>query len=665
MDKPICRRLRGYAFDPSLSLSLDTVGINQVTYEVAWEEGKDSKGVPIFGLGPFGEYLEVIDVDPASSTRYIPVDLNHSYLLAEDGLEPSESNPQFHQQMVYAVAMVTIANFEQALGRKIFWSSRLVEGKEYETYVRRLRIYPHALREANAYYSPAKKAVLFGYFSAFPSRNLAIMPGSHVFTCLSHDIIAHEVTHALLDGLHRNYNQPSNPDVLAFHEAFADIVALFQHFTFPEVLRHQIARTKGDLGKQNLLGELAQQVGAAIGHSGSLREAIGKRNEETGKWEPCEPDHRAYAREFEPHKRGSILVAAVFEAFLTIYKDRVKDLLRIATGGSGILPEGELQPDLVERLAEEASKSSRHVLSMCVRALDYCPPVDITFGDFLRAIVTADYELVARDPHHYRLAFINAFRRRGIYPKGIKTLSEDSLRYPLAAKGLSRSSSSMLLALGDIFEDYWKEVIDLSDRETIWRTSRDFIRGGKAGRKDEQRMGLHQRLKETVGYSVDFERLTGMILKDWKEFGVRTSKGGPSFEIINLRLVARVGPDGNKMNQIVFGLRQKMTGTWDGEKFVANVSRSKKGSIQVQGGCTIIYDLDERALKYAISKPLLDPEQLRQKHPKRRVNHLRLELQKGFEQEILPLHSPELSQYFGMPLANSQFGEPFSFLHQT
>jgi hypothetical protein len=42
-----------------------------------------------------------------------------------------------------------------------------------------------------------------------------------VFTCLSQDIIAHEVTHALLDGMHRRFNEPSNLDVLAFHEAFA------------------------------------------------------------------------------------------------------------------------------------------------------------------------------------------------------------------------------------------------------------------------------------------------------------------------------------------------------------------------------------------------------------------------------------------------------------
>ena len=78
----------------------------------------------------------------------------------------------FHQQMVYAVARKTIEHFEQALGRRALWSSRrtLINGRYEEEYVERLRIYPHALREANAYYSSAKKALLFGYFPAMSTK---------------------------------------------------------------------------------------------------------------------------------------------------------------------------------------------------------------------------------------------------------------------------------------------------------------------------------------------------------------------------------------------------------------------------------------------------------------------------------------------------------------
>ena len=123
-----------------------------------------------------------------------------------------------------------------------------------------------------------------------------------------------------------NFSQPSNEDQLAFHEAFADIVALFQHFSMPEVLRHQIAKTRGDLRARNLLGELAQQFGQASGMRGALRSAIGEVDPDTGQWRPLQPDPSAYQRETEPHARGALLVAAVFDAFLSIYETRIGDL---------------------------------------------------------------------------------------------------------------------------------------------------------------------------------------------------------------------------------------------------------------------------------------------------------------------------------------------------
>src|SRR5437588_5829277 len=156
------------------------------------------------------------------------------------------------------------------------------------------------------------------------------------------------------------------------------------------------------------MADLAQQFGAALGRSKALRSAIG-----------VDPAETNYASTSEPHERGSILVAAVFEAFLSIYQRRIEDLLRIATGGSGVLRAGALHPDLTERLAHEANKSARHVQEICIRALDYCPPVDITFADYLRALITADADLVSQDRFGYRVAFLEAFGKRGIYPEEI------------------------------------------------------------------------------------------------------------------------------------------------------------------------------------------------------------------------------------------------------
>src|SRR5205814_66331 len=144
-------------------------------------------------------------------------------------------------------------------------------------------------------------------------------------------------------------------------------------------------------------------------------------------WKPIKPDPTKYQNEMEPHNRGALLVAAMFTAFLTIYRNRTKDLLRIATGGSGIVPPGELHPDLVNRMANEASRAARHLLVMAIRALDYLPPVDMTFGDYLRALVTSDVDLVPEDGQFYRVAVIDAFRQWGIYPTDVRNLSAESL----------------------------------------------------------------------------------------------------------------------------------------------------------------------------------------------------------------------------------------------
>ncbi len=583
---PTHRPLRGYAFDPSLATKLETALVSEITYKVPWEP---------LEAGPIGKYVEVVDFDPPTGCFYAPVNLDDPAVLAQQGLTPSEGNPQFHQQMVYAAAMTTIERFEQSLGRKAFWTDRFARGSVEGTdqFVERLRIYPHALRMANAYYSRNRGSLLFGYFPATDDRTSGQFPGGMVFTCLSHDIVAHETTHALLDGFHEYFMEATNPDVLAFHEGFADLVALFQHFTFPEVLVHQIAKTRGDLsGSENLLAQLATQFGHARGTHGALRDAIGRYDPVLKKWVKHEPDPFELDDTVEVHARGAIFVAAVFDAFLSIYHNRTRDLLRLASGGTGLV-QGELHPDLVNRLAQEASKAASHVLSMCIRALDYCPPVDLTFGEYLRALITADMDLMPDDEQRYRVAFIEAFRRRGIYPRDVRTLSEDSLRW-------TRPGEDPTLAPGQMKEMFERfvEAIGLrhqvdrlrykKTREDIWKQTRII------------RAELHDAIQHQVAKAELLQRLTGLALTGEDVPGVRVHRdGAPVFTVQAFREARRQQGNGQVLNQVFFTLLQS-------ERV------EHEGQIQwIRCGSTLVIDLDDIGISYVIGKGLHDVERIK------------------------------------------------------
>jgi hypothetical protein len=594
--RPQNRKLRVYAFDPILSTRIETYGINQVTLQVPWEVDPRN-GADCLGPGPRGEYLEVIDYDPASECCYEPVDLNAPYLLEQEGLPPSEGNPQFHQQMVYAVAMRTIRNFEKALGRCALWAPHERENETPE-YVQRLRIYPHALREANAYYSPGRKALLFGYFPAEGPEIGENLPGGIVFACLSHNIVAHEITHALLDGLHRRYIEASNPDVLALHEAFADLVALFQQFTIPEVLKDQIARTRGDLSRQNLLGQLAQQLGQAIGYYGALRDALGEVDRETKQWQPKKPDPEMLKRTLEPHKRGSILVAAVFRAFLTVYQTRIKDLLRIASQGTGILPEGELHPDLVNRLASETSRVAGHFLRICIRALDYCPPVDVTFGDYMRALITADLDMVPEDSYHYRIAIIDAFRSWGIYPLDIKNLSVESLLWVEPTEHECKFFEHLMRR--STFKRRWHLG---SDRKKAFDRSRaDADSLHKLMTSPEFRDFMERTLdKEALGKTLGLE-----LSKDSPATIDRDPDGWPKLEVHSVRPALRKNPEGQVHTDMIIEITQERRGYLDQETQKKEDGRKsgppQEADFVFRGGCTLVVDMQARRIRYVVSK---------------------------------------------------------------
>lgn len=400
------RRLRVFTSDPVMSKLEGRTSVAWVPYEPLELHDADSqRPVPcVCGL-----QFELWMAD-AQGRALDPPRFDDSPQQLQDGYAPSESNPRFHAQMVYAVASQTHAVFRRALGRELGWAFARDAGSGSAS---RLRIFPLGSDEENAWYDAEAGELRFGYYDR--------QPQGWVFTSLSHDIVAHEMTHALLDTQRPYFMEPTSPDVPGFHEGFADLVALFQHFQYSDSLRRALQTSRSVLVKRSpdetaseWLCCIARQFGQSDGLP-ALRRADHL------------PDKLRYKAVLEEHDMGEVLLSGVFDAFDTVFRRRTARLRRLATAGSGVLPPGELSPDLLDALAEEAALLARQFSTVIVRAIDYCPPADIKLGEFLRAMVTADAELRPDDPWAIREALIDAFRVRDIVPRDVLSLSEDSL----------------------------------------------------------------------------------------------------------------------------------------------------------------------------------------------------------------------------------------------
>lgn len=568
--RPERRALKIFAFDPMVARA----GDHRVTIDVPYSRMQwRVKGFR-------DDRIEVIDYDGANNTYYTAIQLDDAQIAMQDGVEPAEADPQFHQQMVYAVAARVLENFDRALGRRVrFWGNE------------RLRLFPHAFEGRNAFFDPKTNSVLFGYFRADEEDVGENLPGQLVFTCLSHDIVAHEVTHAVLDRLHRHYREPTNPHVPALHEAFADIVAMLQRFSFPDVVRRVMSDTRGDLRGRSPLLDIGAQFGAAVGLGEALR-TVGDT-----------PDPGLIARTREPHLLGRILVAAVYEGFVRAFEARTKDLIAIATGGSGRLPEGELHPDLIARLAAEGAKTAQLVLTMVIRATDYLPPVDPTFSDFLRAMVTADFELHRADEIRLRASMIEAFRIRGIRPEAVGSLSVESLL--LDAEDPSDPPSELLAkCVGELLH---LGMRDMRRSTTAEKEEKRFTRAPPP-KVESSADFIKQQHVELVPAEADVDEPDD----DWADIGKQLALWAKT-----RRMRERLGLDEKRPVQVT-GFHPVHRIAAGGELLVEMVAQlvqagapdDELGGLAFSAGATIVAGIDGR-LRYVIRKPFTDERRAR------------------------------------------------------
>ncbi|HWR51380.1 MAG TPA: hypothetical protein VN428_09755 [Bryobacteraceae bacterium] len=350
------------------------------------------------GAGPRGYRVQVADFDASTGKLYktMAEPPNRSNGMPPDPFEDKSddellNSPDFHAMSAYAVVMRTLARFEHALGRRVAWA---FPGHQ-------IQLAPHAFADANAFYSPDDQALMFGYF---PKAG----DGRHVFSCLAHDIVAHETTHALLDGLRQRYTDPSSPEQAGFHEGFADIVALLSMFSLGKVVERVLDPAQigpkmkaKNVGPEALRNSILTGLGKEFGE-----ELSGIRGDVLRRSVNLEPGvDYLHEEEFEePHRRGEVLVAAIINAFLEVWSHRLQALKH----------DGEIDR---QRTVEEGADVADHLLTICVRALDYCPPTDLQFCDFASALLTADWEMYPKDQkYRFRRHLRQSFQAYGIKP---------------------------------------------------------------------------------------------------------------------------------------------------------------------------------------------------------------------------------------------------------
>jgi hypothetical protein len=239
-----------------------------------------------------------------------------------------------------------------------------------------------------------------------------------------------------------------------------------------------------------------------------------------------------------------------------------------------VLPEGALHPDLVERLADEAAKAAGHLLTICVRALDYCPPVDLTFGDYLRALITADLQVVPQDRLGYRIAIVEAFRARGIYPKGLRSLAVDNVVWDRP----SAEVRALLRKRPLVLRPYANEYAYLDNRDAA-DPRRDIFEHLSKWRGE-----LHAAVQRLLG-SLDAAQRDVLA----EDMGLDLRPGHAAFEVRSLQFTRKASPAGPGVPQGLLSIVQAR-------------AAPGAGSFLFRGGCTIVVDLRSGDIDYVIRK---------------------------------------------------------------
>ena len=546
---PSRRWLRTFAFDPmSTRLSGEFLTVS-VPYE------------PDLKPGPEGELLQVVDYDPARGKWYALVNLNDPFILAQDGLKPAEGDPRSHQQIVYAVAMSVIERFELYLGRRF-----RLRGDD------KLAMVPHAFEGRNAFFDPSRWAVLFGYYRANVQDPGPNLPNQIIFTCLSSDIIAHELTHGIVHRLRPHFSEATNADVFAWHEAFADLIALFQHFAYPDVVKDAVNATSTHIDTA---------VHFSIWPANSVNLPAGARRCGRRSW--INNAHRPGSR--RPPNRMSAVRASSPPCSTPTW---------IAS----------------KRRSPTCCGSRRPEPASCPRAScipiwwpasppkPWRPPIASSewwsalstishqstsrSADVIRAIVTSDHALHPDDARGLRSNLVEALRRRGIMPEKVDSLTDDALKWPSPVGRLSLRDNNPKVPLEDL----------------ILAATMDLDSAGEPGERyrGPNDSSVPGRDSPLLGSKRVYTALTRWARTHAVAIGLEPSK---SITLSGVHVTYRRAQDGQPLPKIVVQYTQRRRDLE--EEFQPDLPAEQRTPLRA--GATLIARVNGE-VKYIVAKPL-------------------------------------------------------------
>jgi hypothetical protein len=342
---------------------------------------------PTPGNGPTGPHAVVVDYNADLDTRFAPIKYLKSGVfegIARLSKKKILDDFGFHQVNVWAIVERTLGMIEDKylLARTIPWASQ--SG--------RLILLPHAGYQQNAFYDRATGALHFFYFEG--------PDGNPVYTCLSHDVIAHELGHAVLDGLKPYYNEFSSPETAGFHEYFGDAVAIMASLGNREIA-HLV--TKGgpeQLSPKNVVSAIASEFGAALRGLPDEAYLRGAWNNRT---------MRQLQGTFEEHDWSEVLTGVYYDLLEYTYP---KNRQQIEENEGPAKNRGKREYYSMRALSRAATLTA----GVMFRALDYCPPVDLRYTEYARAVLRADQVAYPLDDFKIRGELTKIFRKRGLIP---------------------------------------------------------------------------------------------------------------------------------------------------------------------------------------------------------------------------------------------------------